>query len=68
MQTKDVTDLVSFGNNDDECLPVNKCVCGHEFRSWDFIISIYEDDPYMCRFCGAKLFFENGIRIYQVIE
>jgi len=38
----DVTDQVEFGNNDDECLPLHKCVCGKKFDHWDAIISIYD--------------------------
>ena len=41
----DVTDQVDFGNPDDECLPLHKYVCGHEFEGWSMIISIYEDRP-----------------------
>jgi len=65
---KDVTNNVVFGNNDDEALPVLKCVCGHRFQSWDFIISVYEEDPYQCPKCSAKLFFGSSITVYQIEE
>lgn len=68
MNYKDVTDIVDFQNPDDELLPVTKCVCGFKFDSWEFTISIYKDDPYECPDCGAKLFFRNAVRVYQVIE
>ena len=63
---KDVTAQVDFGNSDDECLPITKCVCGTKFGHWDFVISIYKDDPYECPECGAKLYFRNAVKVYQV--
>ena len=65
---KDVTNLVDFHNNDDECLPITKCVCGAKFTPWDFFISIYDDDPYRCPLCGKKLFFRLDIRVFEVID
>ena len=65
---KDVTGLVDYENNDDESLPITKCVCGRQFTPWDFIISIYRDHPDRCIECGAKLYFQLGIRVYQVDE
>ncbi|GAH10675.1 unnamed protein product [marine sediment metagenome] len=63
----DVTDKVDFQGNDDECLPITKCVCGEKFEPWRFMISIYKDDPYACPACGRRLFFSMGIRVYEVI-
>ena len=64
----DVTDKMRFDNPDDELLPITRCVCGEEFISWDFIISIYDDEPYSCDKCGRKFFFRQSIRIYSVEE
>jgi DNA-directed RNA polymerase subunit RPC12/RpoP len=64
--SKDVTFLVDFESNDDECLPITKCVCGETFPAWDFIISIYPENAYECPKCNRKLFFSNSIRIYEV--
>ena len=61
----DVTDLVEFSNNDDECLPIRRCVCGHEFPAWKFIISIYSDDPYRCPNCDIGLYFSARIVVFQ---
>lgn len=66
MKYKDVTSLVDFQNNDDECLPITQCVCGKKFSPWSFIISIYEDGAYACPNCGRKFFFRLGIRVFQV--
>lgn len=63
---KDVTALVDFNNNDDECLPIRQCVCGEKFDAWKFIISIYRDDAYACPNCGRKLYFAPGIKVYEV--
>ena len=65
---KDVTTQVDFQNNDDECLPLTKCVCGKTFEPWEHILSIYEDSPKECPNCGRKLFFRIGIRVFQVEE
>jgi hypothetical protein len=62
----DVTDLVYFGNPDDDILPITKCVCGEVFDMWDFIISIYLDDAYECPNCRRRLYFSQSIRVYEV--
>ena len=66
MTDKDVTNLVDFGNNDDECLPITQCICGLKFQTWDYIINIYPEDAIGCPACGAKLYFRLGIKVYQV--
>ena len=66
MAKTDITSKVIFDNNDDECLPILKCICGKEFNSWEHVISIYEDDPTPCPNCGHKLIFVNEIRVYEV--
>jgi len=63
---RDVTSLVDFNNNDDEYLPIIKCVCGATFESWTFNISIYPDTAYSCPNCGRRLYFTLGIRVYEV--
>ena len=65
---KDVTNLVDFSGNDDECLPITKCVCGATFCAWEFIISIYSDTPYRCPKCDRGLYFSLGIRVYEINE
>ena len=64
---KDITSKCRFGNNDDECLPLEKCACGREFGSWDVVLSIYRSDPFECD-CGRKLYFTNTITIYEVVK
>jgi hypothetical protein len=69
MKYKDVTKDVLLGdNNDGECLPIVECVCGQGFDNWDFIISIYSDNPDECPNCKRKLFFSNSIKVYEVIN
>jgi len=63
---KDITNQCSFGENDDEILPLEKCVCGEEYILWDFVLSIYRENPTVCK-CGRKLYFRNKITIYEVI-
>lgn len=68
MKSKDVTKQMDFGFNDEEFLPIEKCVCGKEFPYWSFFIDIYENNPTECPYCKRKFFFSVGIRIYEVIE
>ncbi len=68
MKLIDVTDQVDFRNPDDELLPVTKCVCGAEFNTWMFNISIYDDQPTKCPQCGRKFVFHQIIRVYEVQE
>ena len=63
---KDVTNLVEFDLNDDECLPIRKCVCGHKFDPWKFFISIYRETAYQCHWCTRKLYFEIALHIYEI--
>jgi len=63
-----VTHLVDFYENDGECLPITKCVCGQMFEPWEFFISIYKDIAYACPTCGRKLYFRADITVYEVIE
>ena len=67
-KTRNVTKKVEFQNNDDECLPITKCVCGAQFIPWEFIISIYSDDASSCPECGRKLYFCNEIQVYEVAK
>jgi len=64
----DVTDQVEFEGNDDECLPITKCVCGARFGAWEFVINIYEDMAHNCPVCGKKLYFRASVRVYEVEE
>lgn len=63
----DVTANVEFGNPDDECLPLTRCVCGAEFEPWTNIISIYDDPAFMepCPKCGRLLYFRATITVYE---
>ena len=64
----DVTDLVEFSNNDDEILPITRCVCGKRYPAWHFTISIYRDEPYYCDACDRRLYFTLAIRVFQKEE
>lgn len=66
MTDNDITKLVRFGENDGECLPLEKCACGQEFESWDFILGIYRDNPKTCPKCGRQLYFSVSVRVLEV--
>ena len=68
MKNTDVTKQIRFYPPDDENLPIVKCMCGNKFREWDFVISIYNENPSECPKCGRKFFFKQEITIYQVEE
>lgn len=63
----DVTEYVKVGNNDDELLPLFKCVCGKKYGGWgSATLGVYEDSPWQCDECGRQLFFRNSIKVFQV--
>lgn len=64
----EITGKVSFGLNDDECLPLKKCACGKEFAHWDFILGVYRDSPHECPDCKRKMYFAVEIKVYEVKE
>jgi len=67
MKSIDVTKKVDFGFNDDEYLPITKCICGAEFDAWKFIISIYEDGANACPVCGRRFYFRPFIKVYEIL-
>lgn len=65
-KAKKVTDMVMFGDDDGDWLPISKCICGCAFNYWDFVISTGRSDSNKCPNCGAKLYFTIKINVYQV--
>jgi len=63
--SKDITNEVEFNLNDDELLPLTKCVCGKEFMPWSFVLGVYEDSPTPCPECKRKMYFRIEIRVYE---
>lgn len=63
---EDVTSQVEFQNNDDESLPITRCVCGEKFSAWYRTLSIYEEGPWECPKCGVRLMFSCGITVYRI--
>ena len=66
MTDKDVTELMLFGDIDNEYLPIDKCACGAEFGYWEFLLNVYKDTPRACWHCGRRFYFRNKITIYEV--
>ena len=65
--TKDVTDLVHFGECDGESLTLTQCICGFLHHDWcGPILSIYPEHPTECEKCGRKFYFTSEIRIFEV--
>ena len=68
MKIIDVTDKVAFENNDDESLPLTKCVCGRVWETWNFILDADKERLTECPYCKRKLFFDLEIKVYEVKE
>lgn len=62
----DITDKVEFGWNDDEALPLTRCVCGKKWNTWDFILGVEKDYPTECPSCGRRLFWSTHIRVFEI--
>ena len=62
----DVTSSVDFRLNDDELLPLTRCVCGALFQPWDFTLGVYADSPTECPVCGRRFYFSVQIHVYEV--
>ena len=65
---KDVTHLVGRGDVDGEHSYLTKCVCGDESDQWDFVMSIYPDDPAKCPKCGRKFYFSCSVTVFEVVD
>ena len=65
---KDVTDLVSVdtGEVDGEHLPIYRCICGTQFESWNAVLGLYPEDPWVCPNCGVRLYFKMDIKVVEV--
>jgi len=66
MKITDVTDQVEYGLNDDELLPLKKCICGKTFASWNHLLGVYKDSPTECPRCKRKYYFSVEIKVFQV--
>jgi len=55
-----------WGDIDGELVWLSQCKCGAEFKPWDFILTIYEDDPRQCPECGRMLYFSVKVTIHEV--
>lgn len=66
MRKINVTEEVEFELNDDESLPVKKCICGQKYNPWDFIISFDEDEPSKCPKCGREFYFNIKIEVFLI--
>ena len=65
----DVTKLVSFGANDDENLPLTKCLCGRKLNLWsEGVLGVYREEPWVCEQCREKLYFEVSVKVLKVVE
>ena len=61
---KDITEQCEFGENDGECLPLERCACGQAFGCWENVLGTDGNPDVTCS-CGRKLYFRNKITIYE---
>lgn len=68
--TREVTNLVKFNDKDNEFLSISKCMCGKEFNSWEFSISIYPESIHPCPNCGREMYFKSyiNIKVYEFVD
>lgn len=64
----EVTHLLLPGEVDGESLPIKRCLCGEEFKYWDFVLHTDKSEPDTCPSCGRKFFFVHKVVVYQVFE
>ncbi len=68
MDKIDVTDNFEFDLNDDENLPVTRCICGQRYALWEFQLNYGKDSISECETCHRKFYFVTSIRIYEVVD
>ncbi len=62
----DVTNQMKYEPvSDEELLSITQCVCGKEFKPWEFTVSVYRDNPSTCPHCGRTFTFSVKVTIYQ---
>lgn len=64
--TKTAVTTFMWSLPDDEMLPLTRCVCGAEYKTWEVTISIYPEDPTEMPCCGRKLYFVPKIEVREV--
>ncbi len=62
----DVTAAIITGAIDGELLPLLKCVCGHRFPAWLFVLGIDRENATMCPSCSRELYFRGTISVFEV--
>lgn len=67
MIDRDISKDCTWGNPDDEMLPLTRCPCGRTWATWEFNISIYRENPVECQ-CGRKLYFTQSITVWEVVD
>ncbi|MCP4990874.1 MAG: hypothetical protein GY928_33985 [Colwellia sp.] len=65
---EDVTHLVEVGQQGDEHITFLKCVCGAKYEHWDFLLSIYREDPNQCAKCFRWFYYTTDVKVFQVVN
>ena len=65
MGDKDITNDVEFELNDDDCLPLTKCVCGKTFGFWNFVLGMDGEDCSKCPECKREMYFLIKIMVFE---
>lgn len=64
---KDITAQVGFGDNDGDCLPLTRCICGKRYQHWDFILHADREESKKCD-CGRELYFRFTIQVLEKVQ
>lgn len=59
----DITNQVTVYDYNDDLVSITKCVCGHRFAPWDFVL--WADNPKECSRCGKKMYCSIEVRVYE---
>ena len=68
MKGKDITSQVRIGINDGDLVPLERCACGAEYKSWEFVLSTESYNLHTCEKCGRRMYFEVEIKVFEVVD
>lgn len=61
----DITSQVTVYDYNDDLVSISKCVCGHRFKPWEFILWADKDNPKQCPKCNKRMYCSIQVRVYE---
>lgn len=62
----DVTNQIEYADIEGDSLSITKCVCGKEYKSWDFILHTDRDWAAECYHCHRKFYFRDTVQVFEI--